>query len=121
MQPIAGTCANSVGRDDGPSSAARLLQPLRVAIWRNKDGVTFTLTAYTLAGCPAPLTGDYFLARVGADGAVRYVAAGQCRADAASLNLAEIRRRGAMLQATEVHLLARGAATVHAPDSDRAP
>lgn len=73
------------------------------AYWRGASGRLYRLSAHTLIYCPQPGRGIYILARRDARGRLAPLGVGLSIA-AASLNLAHIRKRGARLGATEVHL-----------------
>jgi hypothetical protein len=80
------------------------LQPVGLADWR-LDGVgVFRLVAYRLTGCPQIGPGRYLLVRRDADGCRRILAARRARHRVGSVNLAVIRRLGARLGASEVHI-----------------
>ncbi|MFM9938537.1 MAG: hypothetical protein ACKVP7_03450 [Hyphomicrobiaceae bacterium] len=84
-----------------------LFEPLGHYVWHGASGRHFTHAVYSLIGCPAPLAASYVLVRHDADGR-RALESGRTIGTVASLNLAEIRRRGATLGANEVHLHALG-------------
>ena len=89
-------------------TARTYLEPLGYYVWRGASGRSFTHSVYTLIGCPAPLAASFVLVHRGADGQRRVLATGRTVGLVASLNLADIRRRGASLGANEVHLHALG-------------
>jgi hypothetical protein len=102
-----------IARPARPTAA--LFEPLGHYVWRGASGRRFTHAVYSLIGCPAPLAASYVLVRRSDDGRRRVVACGRTVSEAASLNLASIRQRGASLGANEVHIHALGDS-----DSERA-
>lgn len=91
----------------GPGElGAGFLTPLGLKSWRGASGRSYLHIVYSLTGCPAFEHGSYLLVSRSADGRRRLVqGTGRSRAGAASLNLAQVRQHGAVLGATEVHLL----------------
>ena len=89
--------------------AADLAQ--RFHFWMGASGRRYVHTVYSLVECPEIPAGNYVLVHRDADGRRQVLAIGRVGHQAASLNLADIRRRGAELGANEVHihLLAAGA------------
>ena len=83
---------------------AGLSAPLAVKSWRGTSGRWFTHTVYSLIGCPAFASTNFILVRRGADGRREVLGIGRTETPAASLNLARIRREGAILGANEVHV-----------------
>lgn len=80
------------------------LQPLGLADWRLEGVGVFRLMAYRLTGCPPIGPGRYLLVRRNSDGCRQILAARRARHRVGSVNLAVIRRLGARLGATEVHI-----------------
>ena len=80
--------------------------------WRGASGRRYVHTVYSLIDCPELAEGSYVLVRRQANGTRQAVRIDRAHATAPSLNLAEIRQRGAQLGADEVHvhLLAETAA-----------
>ncbi len=76
----------------------------RFHFWTGASGRRYVHTVYSLIECPALASGNYVLVRRQANGERTALAIGSAIQDAASLNLAEIRRRGAELGANEVHV-----------------
>lgn len=76
----------------------------RFHFWTGASGRRYVHTIYSLIECPALPTGNYVLVKRGEDGTRDVLAIGSVSNDAPSLNLAEIRRRGAELGANEVHV-----------------
>lgn len=78
--------------------------PTRFHFWTGATGKRYVHTVYSLFDCPPVGIANYVLVR--RDGrAIRTVLAiGRVAGEAASLNLAEIRQRGAQLGADEVHI-----------------
>jgi hypothetical protein len=82
--------------------AAGLAQ--RFHFWSGASGRRYVHTIYSLVECPAIPAGNYVLVHRDAEGRRLVLAIGRVGNTAASLNLAEIRRRGAELGANEVHV-----------------
>jgi hypothetical protein len=82
--------------------AADLAQ--RFHFWSGASGRRYVHTIYSLVDCPAVPAGNYILVHRDAEGRRLVLAIGRVGNTAASLNLAEIRRRGAELGANEVHV-----------------
>lgn len=82
----------------------------RFLFWTGASGRRYVHTIYTLTDCPALSSGNYILVDRTADGRRRVLAIDRMTANSPSLNLAELRHRGAVLGANEihVHLLAEG-------------
>jgi hypothetical protein len=76
----------------------------RFHFWTGATGRRYVHTVYSLIECPALAAGNYILVRREDNGARTVLAIGSATHDAASLNLADIRRRGAELGANEVHI-----------------
>jgi len=82
--------------------AADLAQ--RFHFWSGASGRRYVHTIYSLVDCPVVPAGNYILVHRDAEGRRLVLAIGRVGNTAASLNLAEIRRRGAELGANEVHV-----------------
>ena len=76
----------------------------RFHFWAGATGRRYVHTVYSLVECPALASGNYILVRRDGNGDRTVLAIGSALNDAASLNLADIRRRGAELGANEVHI-----------------
>ncbi len=76
----------------------------RFHFWAGATGRRYVHTVYSLVECPALAAGNYILVRRDRNGDRTVLAIGSALNDAASLNLADIRRRGAELGANEVHI-----------------
>jgi hypothetical protein len=76
----------------------------RFHFWTGASGRRYVHTIYSLVECPAVPAGNYILVHRDAQGRRLVLAIGRVGNVAASLNLAEIRRRGAELGANEVHV-----------------
>lgn len=76
----------------------------RFHFWSGASGRRYVHTIYSLIECPAIPAGNYILVHRDAQGRRLVLAIGRVGNVAASLNLAEIRRRGAELGANEVHV-----------------
>ncbi len=76
----------------------------RFQFWTGASGRRYVHTVYSLVECPALPAGNYVLVNRDADGNRHVLSIGRVSHVAATLNLAEIRRRGADLGANEVHI-----------------
>ena len=76
----------------------------RFHFWSGATGRRYVHTVYSLVECPALASGNYVLVRRDENGDRSVLAIGSATHEAASLNLADIRRRGAELGANEVHI-----------------
>jgi hypothetical protein len=76
----------------------------RFQFWSGASGRRYVHTVYSLFECPAIPAGNYILIHRDAEGRRLVLAVGRVGHSATSLNLAEIRRRGAALGANEVHV-----------------
>lgn len=76
----------------------------RFHFWTGATGRRYVHTVYSLVECPALASGNYILVHHDDAGERQVLAIGSASHDAASLNLADIRRRGAELGANEVHI-----------------
>jgi len=76
----------------------------RFHFWSGASGRRYVHTIYSLLECPPLPSGNYILVHRDAEGRRLVLAIGRVGNTAASLNLAEIRRRGAELGANEVHV-----------------
>ncbi len=76
----------------------------RFHFWRGASGRRYAHTVYSLLECPMLHRGTYVLVRREASGARVALRIAATEHEAPSLNLADIRRRGALLGADEVHV-----------------
>ena len=76
----------------------------RFHFWTGGTGRRYVHTVYSLVECPALVSGNYILVHCGEDGQRTVLAIGSAHHAAATLNLADIRQRGAELGANEVHI-----------------
>jgi hypothetical protein len=76
----------------------------RFHFWTGATGRRYVHTVYSLLECPALPMGNYILVNRDTDGHRSVLSVGSVSHEAASLNLAEIRHRGAELGANEVHI-----------------
>lgn len=85
-------------------SAPRASSESRFHFWSGASGQRYVHTIYSLIECPEMPAGNYVLVRRTPEGRRIALAIGRAVHAAASLNLAEIRQRGAQLGANEVHV-----------------
>ena len=81
-----------------------ILYPIGHIVWRGYSGRDYPHTAYSLLGCPPPVSASYLLVHCDESGQRAVLAAGLTESEHATDNLATIRRTGAILGANEVHL-----------------
>jgi hypothetical protein len=94
--------------------AARLAGPVEEALgeldvhrfqfWTGASGQRYVHSVFSLIGCPELPSAVYTLLHRDERGQSRVLRVGRAEHDAPSLNLAEIRHRGAQLGANEVHV-----------------
>jgi len=85
-----------------PSTAAGLKS--RFHFWTGASGCRYVHTVYNLVDCPEIPPANFLLVRREVSGLCTVLAIGHLKHAAGSLNLAEIRKRGARLGANEVHV-----------------
>lgn len=83
---------------DVPSTNDRFL------FWSGASGKRYVHTIHSLFDCPELPAANFVLVRRDANGRRSILAIGRVTSACPSLNLAEIRQRGAQLGATEVHV-----------------
>jgi len=76
----------------------------RFYFWTGASGKRYVHTVYDLLECPALPAANYVLVRRAPGARRKVLSIGRVTDSAPSLNLAEIRRRGAELGADEVHV-----------------
>ena len=79
-------------------------QTERFHFWTGASGKRYIHTVYPLTDCPPLLGANYMLVRREDDGNRTLLAVGRAEHAAPSLNLAEIRQKGASVGAIEVHI-----------------
>ena len=92
----------------------------RFHFWTGASGKRYVHTVYSLFDCPAVAAANYVLVRREDVTRRAVLAIGRLQSESATLNLAEIRQRGANLGADEVHihLLATSAHEAQAVEVD---
>jgi hypothetical protein len=78
--------------------------PARQQVWRGASGTGYAHSVYSLIGCPPLPPASWVLVRRDARGRRTALSIGLGLSDAPTLNLAQVRRRGAQLGANEVHV-----------------
>lgn len=86
----------------GSTSDARLIE--RFHFWSGASAKRYVHTVYSLFECPELSSGTFVLVRRDENGRREALSIGRMTHAAGSLNLAEVRQRGAMLGANEVHV-----------------
>ena len=95
------------GGGDQPTESAMPVAPEtspRFHFWTGASGKRYVHTVYELLDCPALPAANYVLVRREPGARRKVLSIGRVGNAAASLNLAEIRQRGAELGADEVHV-----------------
>lgn len=87
----------------GAAGADRQLTE-RFHFWAGASGKRYIHTVYRLTDCPPISAGNYVLVRRAEDGSRVLLGVGRAEQAAPSLNLADIRQKGASLGANEVHI-----------------
>ncbi len=87
-----------------PSPKARPFGKERFQFWTGASGARYVHTVYDLLTCPTLPASNFMLISREKDGEPEILTIGRLTNSATSLNLAEVRRRGAELGATEVHI-----------------
>jgi hypothetical protein len=78
--------------------------PARLHFWRGASGKRYVHNVYSLIECPPLPKALYLLVRRDRSGRREVLHIGCGESDAPTLNLAQVRRRGATLGANEVHV-----------------
>jgi hypothetical protein len=78
--------------------------PARQHLWQGASGRAYFHRVYSLIECPPLPQVSYVLVRREADGGRVALHVGLGRSETATLNLAQVRQRGAQLGANEVHV-----------------
>jgi hypothetical protein len=78
--------------------------PARLHFWRGASGRRYPHTVYGLIECPPLPQATYLLVRRDDAGRREVLHIGLCESDAPTLNLAQLRQRGATLGVNEVHV-----------------
>lgn len=102
LSRVAGNLSTAVDEQSRYSDREGSTQ--RFQFWRGASGERYIHTLYGLIECPEVPRATYMLVRRDAAGRRRVLFIGRASNDAPSLNLAEIRQRGAQLGANEVHV-----------------
>lgn len=84
--------------------AERASEATRFHFWTGASGKRYVHSVYDIFECPPVPAANYVLVRRDANGRPEALSIGRVTSSAPSLNLAEIRHRGAELGATEVHV-----------------
>jgi hypothetical protein len=92
------------GRDEPAARRARANESTRFHFWTGASGKRYVHSVYDLLDCPLLPAVNYVLVRRNASGRPEVLSIGRVTHSPPSLNLAEIRQRGAELGAHEVHV-----------------
>jgi hypothetical protein len=103
VRPERGTVARPPCDGRPPCRQASSPRPA-AAFWTGGSGRVYRHDIYDFVRCPAPSRCAYVLVRRDGAGIPRVLHAGAATSSAPTLNLAHIRRLGARLGATEVHV-----------------
>jgi hypothetical protein len=85
-----------------PEAAADVARDF--CFWQGASGQRYVHHVYSLVGCPQLPRANYLLVGRDDEGRTRVMRVARAKHEAPSLNLADIRHRGAKLGATEVHV-----------------
>jgi hypothetical protein len=94
----------SLAQDELTERAHRMGESPRFHFWAGASGKRYVHSVYELLECPPMPAANYVLVRRAAGGRAEALSIGRVSNSAPSLNLAEIRQRGAELGADEVHV-----------------
>lgn len=94
----------ATGDTEGTAPKLEQGRPSAFRLWRGASGTAYMHTVYTLIECPEMPPAVYIFVRRSPSGRRKLLRIARVESDAPSLNLAEIRHRGANLGANEVHL-----------------
>jgi hypothetical protein len=94
----------SLAEDEKVERASRKQEHTRFHFWAGASGKRYVHSVYQLLECPPLPAANYVLVRRRANGRAEALSIGRVGNGAPSLNLAEIRQRGAELGADEVHV-----------------
>lgn len=96
--------AQRFGNEAAPAREAKVNESTRFHFWTGASGKRYVHTIYDLIECPPLPAANYVLVRRVPGARRQILSIGRVRQDSSSLNLAEIRQRGAELGADEVHV-----------------
>lgn len=96
----------SLGRQSVAPATGRRLEraPARWHVWQGASGRDYAHQVFSLIECPPLSRATYVLVRCDAQGRCHPLRVGLSQSDAPTLNLAEVRQKGARAGANEVHI-----------------
>jgi hypothetical protein len=94
----------TLAQEEQAERTARSNETARFHFWTGASGKRYVHTVYDLLECPQMPAVNYVLVRRTANGRAEALSIGRVSHGAPSLNLAELRQRGAELGADEVHV-----------------
>ncbi|KAB2939823.1 MAG: hypothetical protein K8F92_03485 [Hyphomicrobium sp.] len=94
----------SLAQEDVAERMTRANESTRFHFWTGASGKRYVHSVYQLLECPPLPAANYVLVRRRTNGRAEALSVGRVNNDAPSLNLAEIRQRGAELAADEIHV-----------------
>ena len=94
----------TLAQEEMAERTARANETTRFHFWTGASGKRYVHSVYDLLECPPMPAVNYVLVRRNANGRALALSIGRVSHGAPSLNLAEIRQRGAELGADEVHV-----------------
>lgn len=94
----------SLAQKDFTERMTRANESTRFYFWTGASGRRYVHSVYQLLECPPMPAANYVLVRRRTNGRAEALSVGRVNNGAPSLNLAEIRQRGAELAADEVHV-----------------
>ncbi|SRR5258705_4636368 len=99
LSRVAAAAANADGSREPVDLGAE-----EFSFWTGASSQRYVHSVFSLIGCPELPAANYMLVKRDARGRRKVLRIGRTEHDAPSLNLAEIRHRGAKLGANEVHV-----------------
>lgn len=94
----------TLAQEEMAQRAARADEAARFHFWTGASGKRYVHSVYELVECPPLPAANYVFVRRTANGRPEALSIGRVTSSIPTLNLAEIRHRGAELGATEVHV-----------------
>lgn len=94
----------SLAQEDVAERMTRANESTRFHFWTGASGKRYVHSVYQLLECPPLPAANYVLVRRRTNGRAEALSVGRVNNGAPSLNLAEIRQRGAELAADEIHV-----------------
>lgn len=94
----------AAGASSAMAASSSTVSSDRYCLWMGASGKKYVHSVFWLLECPEISAANYVLVRRSDDGTIAACRVGRVDQEAPSLNLAEIRHKGASFGATEVHI-----------------